>query len=237
MLCACGDNSPTCATQWDAYVDACNCCYAAQIFASRDSQQIAPPTLDVERYFGRWKRAVIQEPILMGRTPQVYRNSPPSMIQVNTTNELAIEAWSQQIAETGDHSLDVAISQLGDVTIERRYAPDPAPGDPWYFELHESVVYNEEALNTQLMMSSAWLDAATPLPRDDGTWTWLDASDGTSTAQIDFTFGWGDCFVACDGFHTMRAVVPEVGEATVYDLGGDPLPDYLHLDPRTRPLP
>jgi len=48
---------------------------------------------------------------------------------------------------------------------------------------------------------------------------------------------WGDCFVACAGYHTLRAIVPADGEATVYDVGGDPLPDHIRLSPNTRPLP
>jgi len=156
---------------------------------------------------------------------------------VNTSNQVAIQAWSHQVVKTGDPVLDTTIAQLGDVAIEQRYAPDPPPGDPWYFELHEDTVYNEELVNSALGKSMAWLNARTAVPRDDGTWTWVTEPDGTSTARVDFTFGWGDCFVACDGFHSVRAVVPEYGDATVFDLGGDPLPDNLHLDPRTRPLP
>ncbi len=77
---------------------------------------------------------------------------------------------------------------------------------------------------------------------DDGSWSWVgretrDTGSDKDTAQIDFKFGWGDCLVACFGYRTLRAIVPPGGPATVYDLGGDPLPDYLQLDPRTKPLP
>lgn len=166
--------------------------------------------------------------------PQTYRDSPPEVIQINTTNRLVIDAWSQQRVVTTDVQVDGVIAQLGTVTIEPRYAPDPAPGDPWYFEARETRVYSEERLNEALRPASTWLNAPHVAARDDGTWSWI--PDSAATAQVDFTFGWGDCFVACTCFHTVRAIIPEVGDATVYDLGGDPLPDYLHLDPNTKPL-
>lgn len=68
------------------------------------------------------------------------------------------------------------------------------------------------------------------LSADDGAWAW----DG-DTARIDFTFGWGDCFVQCTGFRSLRAIVPPQGVATVYDLGGDLLPAGLALAPTTLP--
>ncbi len=71
-------------------------------------------------------------------------------------------------------------------------------------------------------------------------WTWnTDTKVGTdgATATVTFSFGWGDCFVACDGFHNLRAVIPADDVATVYDLGGDPLPGGLVLSPNTRPPP
>lgn len=64
-----------------------------------------------------------------------------------------------------------------------------------------------------------------------------DSGADSDTAQIDMKLAWGDCFVACSGYHFLRAIVPPVGEATVYDVGGDPLPPQIQLSPNTHPLP
>jgi hypothetical protein len=232
----CGDNTAACAAAWEEN-DAAGVCYAAQTFAARDSASTVLRVADIERYSERWRLAVEREPILRGRVPQTYRNSPPAIIQINTTNPLVVQAWSKQQVRTGSGDIDPVISELGSVTIEPRYAPDPPPGTPWYFEVHETSVYSEERLNDALAAHATWLNDPKSAARDDGVWTWLPtAGSSDSVAQVDFTFGWGDCFVACSGFHSVRAIVPPDGHATVYDLGGDPLPENLQLDPRTRPL-
>jgi hypothetical protein len=92
------------------------------------------------------------------------------------------------------------------------------------------VVRNEEVFASLLAPTLTSLPPVFMRPTDDGTWTWQG-----DTADIHFSFGWGDCFVGCDGFHTLEAIVPPAGPATVYDLGGDPLPPYLALAPTTLP--
>jgi hypothetical protein len=59
----------------------------------------------------------------------------------------------------------------------------------------------------------------------------------TMAATIEFRFGWGDCFVGCAAFRYLQIIVPPTGPATVYDLGGDPLPPWIILSPDTRPPP
>jgi hypothetical protein len=232
----CGDNTAVCGGNWKDN-DPAGICYAAQTFAARDSASVVLDVDEIERYAEPWRRAVDREPILRGRVPQTYRNTPAAIIQINTTNALVIDAWAKQQVRTGIASFDAVISELGAVTIEPRYAPDPAPGSPWYFEVHETSVYSEEQLNDVLAADAAWLNDPMSAARDDGEWTWVRASGSAgSVAQVDFRFGWGDCFVACAGFHSVRAVIQPDGDATVYDLGGDPLPPNLQLDPRTRPI-
>lgn len=58
-----------------------------------------------------------------------------------------------------------------------------------------------------------------------------------ATAIIHYRFGFIDCLPGCAGFRNLLAVVPPDSKATVFDLGGDPLPPNLHLSPDTLPPP
>jgi len=229
----CGDNrdaddsQPACAvTAWNRD----QLCYAAQIFAQRDAEHLVPQQDELDRYFERWARAAEAEPILDGRIPQMYRlgGNPPTSLIVYTTAPHAIAAWEQGMVWTGDPAIDDVLAPLNPMRILWN------PHDPTVFELElDGDIYSEEVLANELAVESIAMKDPMPLPQDDGSWMWL----VDDTAQIDFTFGWGDCFVGCAGFHSVRALVPETGDAMVYDLGGDPLPPYLMLAPGTHPLP
>lgn len=246
ILCACGDNrSPEandatnpheCDAVFRQDLSECACCYAAQIFASRNSPTLIPSQEQIDRYFTTWARAVQAEPILRARNPQDYRLDPPSQLDLATTNPQAVEAWSSQLIETGDETLDAIISQVGVTSVNAFHSNPGGAGMPWNFILIGTVTRNEEIFAAELSPVSTFLPDAHSAPRDDGQWTWI-GDPPNQTAQIDFTFGWGDCFVACDGFHRVRAVVPFGQDAVVYDLGGDPLPPNLSLSPNTRPPP
>lgn len=235
-LAGCGDPE-WCTTDWSHYTKGpCNCCYAAQLFAARDTPDLTPPDPFLQEYADRWVRAVEAEPILDGRIPQAYRNVPPSQILIFTTNQSAIDAWIHATIHTGDESIDSIISSLSPYEIGKQFGHPDGMDSVWYFEVGVRTAYNENILNERLRANQAWLSDPQQLPRDDGTWTWTDGM-ASGDAQVDFRFGWGDCLVACDGFHSLRAVVPKKGPATVYDLGGDPLPTGLSLSPNTKPLP
>lgn len=239
LVCSCGDNvsravidapAATCNTQFGPRVPGCNCCYAAQLFAARDSTTLVPSQESIELYFERWSRAVAMEPILDGRIPQDYRLPTPSQITVYTTNTAAIAAWTQQTPTTGDLVIDGALDQLEPIEVNSFYSPPATSSDPWTFSLRSLVVRNEEVLASLLSPALTSIPPAIARPNDDGTWTWLG-----DTADVHFTFGWGDCFSGCAGFHQLEALIPSSGAATVYDLGGDALPPYLALAPTTLP--
>ncbi len=225
-LTACGDNVAPCGIE---YVRDGNC-YAAQLFASRDSVGIVPDAADVESYAERWKRATLAEPLLDSRFPQTYRDTPPSSIELATTNQAAITAWKQQVVVTGDPSIDDVITQLRPTHIETFNSNPDGAGVRWLFTFEVPVTYNEENLFSALSATGTTLPDAQHVQRDDGRWTWLGA-----TAQIDFDVGFYDCFLGCGAFRHLRAIVPPAGTATVYDLGGDPLPDGVTLSPNTIP--
>jgi hypothetical protein len=206
-------------------------CYAGQLFASRDTAGIVPTQLEVERYAERWSRAVQAEPLLTSRHPQTYRDVPPSLIDVLTSNSAAIMAWQQQTVATGDPVLDTIIEELQPTAVERFHSNPGGPGGVWLFALDVPVTYSEEHLATALLATGTAMSELNVARRDDARWTWSGA-----TAQIEFDVGFGDCFVACSRFRHLRAVVPPAGRATVYDLGGDPLPEGVMLSPETVPL-
>lgn len=217
-------------------------CGAAVTFAARDTAELVPTQAEVDRYTNYWVRAIEAEPILDGRGPQRHRQSIGSPVAIFTTNPLVIDAWNRVVLETGDSAFDAIISQL---------YPDPQSLSPYgghdngdgsyLFTLDVHVVCNEELLQARLAPTSSKTSDAVVYMQDEGTWRWGSVSAGTSddsdTATIEFTFGWGDCFSGCRGFHMLQAVVPPSGSATVYDLGGDLLPPELKLSPNTRPPP
>jgi hypothetical protein len=157
---------------------------------------------------------------------------------VMTTNAAVIAAWRHREIVTGDSAFDAVVQQLAPSEVDELSGQPDGPDSYWYFGLTVRNVYNEDRLNQTLLGFDTWLSEPQQLPRDDGHWSWSGGSaSDEATATIDFTFGWGDCFVACDGFHSVRAVVPPTGAAALYNLGGDPLPEGMALSPNTRPLP
>jgi hypothetical protein len=237
FLAACGRDS-RCRDDMSVLPWSGGVCTGAVKFAARDTSGLVPSQAEVDRYADRWGRAIDAEPILWNRQPQLHRISQ-NRIDLTTRNPAVIAAWKVGTVSTGDAAFDAVIAQLQPVTLSR-YANDNGNGD-FLFTLEAGVLCNEERLQADLVPTRSSLQDPIQYPSDDGTWTWLDdaPADGadTATARIDFTFGWGDCISGCVGFHSVRAIVPPQGPATVYDLGGDPLPDYLHLSPNTRPLP
>jgi hypothetical protein len=237
LLVGCGGDQDWCSPDMSHYGQGpCNCCYAAQLFAARDTPSLVPSVDEVEVYADRWSRAVDAEPILNGRIPQAYRDNPPTMLHITTTNPSVIAAWRERKIVTGDAGFDAIVQQLAPSEVGKQFGQRGGP--EWYFELDVGNAHNEDRLDQTLLAFDTSLSDPQQLPRDDGHWSWSGGpTSDEATATIDFTFGWGDCFVACDGFHSVRAVVPPTGAATVYDLGGDPLPDGMSLSPNTRPLP
>ena len=220
-------------------------CMAALIFASRDTETITASQVEVDRYFDRWSRAVAAEPILTGRIPQRLHGNPISF-ELHTTNPLVIAAFNanapnpadRDVPITGDSTFDQIMSELV-IPQLWNFGHDEGEGSFLYL-VSTAAVFNEELLDMRLRATSSKLPDAARGYFDDGAWSWPDgAGSGAddATAQIDFTFGWGDCFSGCAGLHKVRAVVPADGVATVYDLGGDPLPANLMLSPSTRPPP
>jgi hypothetical protein len=218
-------------------------CLPALVFAARDTNQLVPAQPEIDRYFDRWRRAVEAEPILSGVVPQVPRLQAPGFISgLRTSNSLVISAWrdattSMRVPVTGDATFDAIMDELRNpvlVTID-------AHQDPIFlFSVVAGVVFSEERLQSRLLLTDSSLQDAGDKGQSDGVWSWLD-SEGTgtdtSTAQIEFRFGFYDCFSGCGGFRYLRAIVPADEPAAVYDLGGDPLPPNIHLSPSTRPLP
>lgn len=116
-------------------------------------------------------------------------------------------------------------------------------------------VFNPVILDERLRATRSWLPGVhDPSVQDFGaTWRWIgapgtDATDATDAddaddaddahAELDIRVGWGpDCHSGCTWHHEFLAIVPPVGDATVYDLGGDPQPDGWELSPNTRPPP
>jgi hypothetical protein len=241
-LSACGDNRPWCRHD-DRFAEPYRICEPAQTFAARDSTTLVPTQEAVELYADRWQRTIEAEPLLYGRGPQRYLNG-----MVWTRNPKVIAAWTQGIVKTGDADFDAISSELRIEEIHWFWR-EVSEG-LFYFRPYIQVLFNEDIWIQRLAetYSAPW-DPDNPGqqpwpfpegPHDNGYWTWLDGSKGTNelaTAQIDFTFGWGDCVVACDGFHKVRAIVPADGPTIVYDMGGDPLPPWLHLSPNTMPSP
>jgi hypothetical protein len=251
---ACGDNdSRPCLVEFYAGVfgqdsnQTSGECIAANRFAARDSPTITPSQEDVDRYFERWTRVVTAEPILRNRQPQKYRGMSSDLVaQIWTTNPAVVAAFSSStmtrvdVPVTGDPVFDQIISELVRPQLETKGQDLDGDGEI-LFGVASSAQFNEELLHRRLLATSSRLDDPFIELNDDGTWTWPELGPGPgaddATAQIDFRFGWGDCFVSCVGFRDLRAIVPPSGRAMVFDLGGDPLPPELMLSPDTLPPP
>ena len=233
---ACGDNTATpCSPEWQTaekwQIDGCP---GALLFASRDTADLLPSQTETDRYLDRWRRALKAEPILAARLPQRYRIH--GSLTITTTDPKIVSAWSRRELETGDVELDQMLAR-----IDASLGPVRDYGTHFTAILNCPYIFNEEFLAAALLARSSTMPDPEVWPRDDGMWVWIDADERAghdlATAKIDFRFGWGDCFVACDGFRNLQAIIPPDGPATVYDLGGSPLPPHLSLSPNTKPPP
>ena len=235
----CGDDLPCSPYDWSGRGGGTPGCGAAEIFAARDATGLVPHEGDVLRYFDRWTRAVVAEPELVASPPQRYRDG--LLIDIRTTNPTVISAWERGAIRTGDTAFDAVIAQLYPLDLNPNYDAS-LPDGSVYFIIHVAAMYNEDLLAKLLLPLRAKNSDSYQYPWADSTWTWIGAPPGTSgndslTAKIDARFGWGDCPNGCLGFHYLRAIVPPSGPATVYDMGGDPLPPNIHLSPNTKPPP
>jgi hypothetical protein len=246
LLFGCGDNhGPPCQSS-DIYAgDADAACLPALVFAARDTNELVPSQTEVDRYYDRWRRVVDAEPILGGVYPQVRRlQAPGFMNSFQTTNAHVIAAWSaakthDRVSPTGDLRFDQIMDELGEPFLAAK-GYDRGDG-VFLFAVVAGVVFNEELLHARLMQVSSALQEPVEKGQSDGLWSWAEGQSGTgddtATAQIEFRFGFYDCFSGCGGFRYLRAIASASGDATVYDLGGDPLPPNMHLSPNTRPPP
>lgn len=203
-------------------------CYASRIFAARDDSALVPAPADVERYHVRWLAIGRAEPQLARRFPQRYQ-TPGYQLGITTRHPALIDAWLRQEVLTGDPVVDATLAPLGIDSVGRSHAEDSGT---YRFGASYQVMFNERLFDEQLRAIESRLPEPQAYPFDDGTWTW-----SGETATVDFRFGWGDCFVGCSGYRSLRAVVSDDLRPVVYDLGGDPLPDGLRLSPNTRPAP
>ncbi|MGN6104497.1 MAG: hypothetical protein ACTHU0_05280 [Kofleriaceae bacterium] len=213
-------------------IDVSHTCYVANLFAARDTDELLPSQDEIDRYFDRWQRTIEAEPILEGRRPQLYRTTLQSA-DIYTTNPRVIDAWSQGELVTGDPEFDTLMAVLEPEIVARSNDR---------FGVRTPRVFNEELVHQRLLATASSLPFFGQEWRDDGTWSWIgkpagDPGTEEETAQIEFRFGWGDCLAGCIWMHYLRAIVPPEGPATVYDLGGDPLPPGVSLSPNTRPPP
>jgi hypothetical protein len=244
-LFSCGDDEPTCPII--LYPDghagmpspASPDCIAAMIFAARDASTPTPAQADLDRYFQRWTRVVSAEPILSNRAPQRSR-AGLAQFELETSNASVIQSWVSTpnihpAPLTGDSAFDEILAALERPEIQRG-GNDTGRGTKLYL-VFTSSIFNEELVNSLLIPTSSRLPDPSPGFRDNGTWIWDSGGSGDdqSTAFIDFSFGWGDCVVQCDGLHDLRAIAPPDGPVTVFDMGGDPLPPFLSLSPNTLP--
>jgi hypothetical protein len=212
-------------------------CHAALVFVARDSDDLLPTQVEIDRYFQRWAAVTDAEPALATEVPQVYRSLAVGLTNLRTTNPSVISAWRGRqgpVQVTGDAGFDAVMARLVEPTLAN-IGYDQGDG-VFSFSLGTSTVFNEEILQSLLLPTSSHLPERGMAPRSEGQWAWVGATgSGTddATADIHYLHGWGDCLSGCIFFHEFRAIVPPGGTATVYDLGGDP----LELSPNTRPPP
>jgi len=217
-------------------------CSAAAIHAAHDTSELIPTQTEIDRYYERLLRVNAAEPAL---TRALFRYDAGLYVRMSlrTNNPLVLSAWmgvrDQPAPPTGVPVFDQVMSEIGAIP----YNSQPgASGDYVGFSIRSSRVFNPWVLEERLVPTSSWLPSVgEPIVGDIGaTWRWIDAA-GTGTdeaqAEIDIVVGWGDCFVGCSFHHAFLAIVPPVGDAVVYDLGGAPLPDGWELSPNTVPPP
>ena len=244
-LCCCGDDEAACPIvlypdgHSGMFASTPPGCIAAMIFAARDAPAPTPTQADLNRYYQRWSRVLDAEPILTDRAPQRSR-AGLAEFEFETSNASVIESWTSTpdihpAPPTGDPAFDDILASLERPELQRG-GNDTGRGTKLYL-IFTSSVFNEELVNDLLIRTSSMLPEPSVGYRDNGTWRWDTGGSGDdlATAFIDFSFGWGDCFVQCDGLHDLRAIAPPDGPVTVFDMGGDPLPSFLALSPNTLP--
>lgn len=241
VMAGCGDDLTPATVECDTASVAVGSidCLAPRIFAARDSAELIPSDEAVDEYYYRWTSAVAAEQVLEGRIPQRYA-SRSAMVSFRTTRPTLVEPLTRGELVTGDQEFDSLLAAIGVGSVRHTFIE---PDGPYLFSITYTVMFSEALLSDALARLGCEMAEPETYPTDDGRWTWVPPSDASqveledSTATIDFKFGWGDCFVQCDGFRDLRATVSPDGLAVVQDMGGDELPEYLQLSPTTLPPP
>jgi hypothetical protein len=217
-------------------------CLSARALAARYSPELIPSDAEVHLYHERWLRAIEAEPLLADAGAQWYR-SVTSAFVLYTRNSLVVEAWKDlqlpepEVVPTGDQQFDQLMSEL---IHPRLYTSlrDPSGSGVYRALVYTNAVINGEILHARLLPTDSHLDDANPIPDwPDIFAEWRDVAGTleTGTVQFDVRWGWGDCIAGCAYLHDFRAIVPPSGTATVYDMGGAPLPPHVQLSPNTKP--
>ena len=218
-------------------------CGAAVAHAATDTAELIPTQAEVDRYHERVQRVIAAEPALAGSL--LPRDASGLMrTSMFTDNPLVVAAWEGLRDEaspplTGDPVFDQVMGELRPIVLDSR---PTVFGAERSFGLLGTRVFNPVVLDERLGPTMSWLPGVhdESVQSTGATWRWIGAS-GTGAddaqAEIDIVVGWGDCFVGCIFKHEFLAIVPPVGDATVYDLGGAPLPDGFELSPNTLPPP
>ena len=219
-------------------------CGAAVAHAAMDTSELIPTQAEIDRYHERVQRVIAAEPAL-ARSLLPRDASGLLYRSMHTDNPLVIAAWEGLRDEaspplTGDPVVDQVMGELRPIVRDSR---STVLDGKMSFGLVATRVFNPVVLHERLGPTMSWLPGVHDESVQDygATWRWIGAS-GTGAddaqAEIDIVIGWGpDCHSGCTWHHEFLAIVPPVGHSTVYDLGGDPLPDGLELSPNTLPPP
>jgi hypothetical protein len=243
-MAACGDGSKASCLATDIVGDVKPGCIGALIFAARDTDSLVPTQSEIDRYHDRWSRAVSAEPLLLHQVPQIHRMDALGQINLTVSNQQIIDAWtgysgSESVPVTGVSEFDDIMSRLMNPHVNHE-GYDSGSGI-WLYSLTTDSIFNEERLAHAIVPTGVSLPDPVSHPQSEGTWEWESLPVGTgsddSTAIVEFTLGWGDCFSGCIGFRSLRIVAPASEQVIVFDLGGDPLPPDMMLSPDTIPAP
>lgn len=241
----CGDNTYRCeATNLEGLyvIDGPDrVCLAAALYAAHDTSDLVPAQNEIDRYYERLGRAAEAEPLMVrwGKEPRwasTFRSAT-----LFTTNPKVIAAWAGvegPVPATGDPEFDEIMAELiGPSLSSASY--DRSPSDS-YFSITFGGVWNDELLHERLRPTSSRIGEGGGGSGVYATWRWIGATgtgDDEATAEVFIHGGWGDCISGCAWFHDFQAIIPPEGPATVYDLGGDPLPSDMQPRPTTLPPP
>lgn len=193
-------------------------CDAAGILAARYTAALAPSFEEVMEARRIYRVGFEALRGILGRKPNPHGwNTNPVLFSIGTVDSRFAQPWSRGELRTGVATVDGVLEQCHVASIT-------GPGPTFFFRTNWYVAPQniDLALSDEMSLMMDYFPLTPPIKAGiDVRFEFVDST----TVDVIYSIGWGDCWTACDGEHFWRVRVTASDQATLDEEWGDPIPD------------